>query len=218
MFMSERVAAILAGCEIEHEQISSIGSQNFLVVSCFTRNTPYSKEVERLISSLQKHKIGFCVYSQKDRGEWLQNCRYVPAAILFALMSQEHNVLWVDADAEFRGYPGWFETCEFDVAAHKRLNPGGGFHWNTGTLFYRNSEKVISWLQHQLESVDNFYSGIEGELHDTWWMMKNADKVDINLGAFPAEFSYIFDTKQPEELKVKPVIVHHQASRRLKNG
>lgn len=201
-------------CEIAFKS-ENLSDGNFIIVSSFTEK--YEPEIKRFLVSLKNTESKYIIYRQPDKGEWLKNCHYVPLSILKTLVDfPNKNVLWVDADAEILEYPAYFNDFNCDVGAHKRMNPDGGFHWNSGTLFYRNCPRIVSWLTHQIESLDNYYAGLKDWYHDTNYMLKNAESLGIHLAPIPAKFSIIFDTRQKEEQSIKPVIVHYQASRKHK--
>lgn len=193
---------------------------NFIVVSSFTRDTPYAVEVERLKDSCDKSLTPYLIYSQANTGNWMENCRNTIKALAHTLISHPYrNILWIDADAEILSYPKYFESFEGQIGAHKRVNPNGdGFHWNTGTVFYRNDAQIVNQLLRQEGIVKTFYQGGTFFCEDINYLLANAEKLGLDLQPFPTEYSYIFDTKQPEELAVEPVIVHYQASRRLKSS
>jgi len=193
----------------------------FVVITAYTIDTPYEMIVTRLVNSLNTFGIEHKVFPQPDNGDWLENCHHVIEAVHSALhIYSGRNIVWLDADAQVFAPLEFFDTFDgYDLGAHRRKNKKGpGYHWNTGTLFYANNEKVRERVSIMEKEMKAFYSGEAEQYRDVNFMLANHELLGLALGEIPTAYSYIFDTRQPEEINVKPVIVHYQASRRYKNA
>ncbi len=192
---------------------------NFVIISAFTVGTPYEIEVQKLHDSIRRFDLPHKIYPMQDHGDWFTNCHHIIEVIEQGLSDfPDANIVWLDADAVILKDPILFSTFPHDLGAHRRKNKkGDGYHWNTGTIFYRNNEKVRERIQAMVLNMRAYYSGKAEVYYDVDWMLANADKLNLDLGELSTSYSIIFDTKQPEELAVDPVIIHNQASRRFKN-
>ena len=189
----------------------------FVAVSSFTLGTPYEKEILNLVRSLESFGLNHMIYCLPDRGDWMENCHHVIQAIDHALHFQDKHILWLDADARVQGRLPLFNDFNYDLGAYRRKSKhSSGFHWDTGTLFYANNKRIKLYVKQMACNVSAFYAGEIEEYRDVWWMLDNAEKSGLHLGEIPVGYSYIFDTRQPEEIGCEPLIIHHQASRRFK--
>ncbi len=83
-----------------------------LVVSYYTQDTVYEKQVQRLLESCKKWDIEHHVEAVKDQGSWEKNCAYKPYFLREKLKAFQRPLLWVDADEVFlRAFP--FEEFMF---------------------------------------------------------------------------------------------------------
>src|SRR3989339_1259858 len=72
-----------------------------LIVSYYTKNTPYEKEVENLIHSCKKFNIECHVEGIENKGTWEENCAFKPYFMKEKMKEFQRPLLWVDADAVF---------------------------------------------------------------------------------------------------------------------
>lgn len=187
----------------------------FLVVSQFTVGTPYEDEIKDLKQSMNKFNIPFLIYSYESLGTWRANCNATVFIVLETLMDfPQYNIVFIDADAIFHEYPILFEKLDCDIAAYKRKNSEGyilkhkcnkGYHWETGTIFYRNNERVHAFLENQLRIMDEVSTSKSNESYMTNDLLENTDLI---IGELPISYSKIIGTVQPEEIDIKPVISH----------
>lgn len=177
-----------------------------IYISCYTENTPYQKEVNNLIKSLNRFGLRHHINGYKHQGSWEKNCQYKAVYILEALKRFRSNVVWLDADAVVEQQPGLFNELDCDLAYHYLE------HRNellSGTLFFRNNKHVKALVERWIEL----------NRKNTEWDQKNLQRVlerdnTLTRKILPAEYCKIFDNKkQPAK---SPVIVHYQASRRYK--
>jgi hypothetical protein len=123
----------------------------------------------------------------------------------------EHNIVYVDADAEFLAYPQLFETFKGDIGVYEfdrtcyHTNNGPETEILSGTVFLRNCERVINVVKEwERECKDN---------PKAWDQLSLEKVLDGRFTHLPGEYCKIFDRMQ--EVK-KPVIVHHQLSRKIR--
>lgn len=178
----------------------------FKVFSYFTKGTPYENEAQKLIDSLNKFEIPRIIQPVESRGSWIQNVAMKPQLLLDILHDVDHDILYVDADAEFLQYPKMIDKLTSHIALHKRK----GTEVLSGTIFIKNEnpalELISDWVSLQRQ-------------HPLTWDQKTLAMAlkrknsRLVFEQLPASYTKIFD--KMEEVK-HPVIVHNQASRRYK--
>jgi hypothetical protein len=179
-----------------------------LIVSHYTRNTGYEKEIQNLISSLKTLELPYSITAIDSLGTWRANSNYCAENVQVALRDNpERDILRVDADAVFYHQPR-IPPC--DIAAHIH-----DFRWHEnellgGTLFFKNNERVRTLVDAWVVlACDLRKTERNGDLLQEL-ISKNPC---INFYDLPAEYCKIFD-KMPEV--TDPIIEHFQASRRFK--
>jgi|GEM_PF-2456773 len=202
-----------------NKRIFSFGTSSrnpgFIVVSMFTLDTPYEAEAEALRDSLLKHDVPFIIYGYDSLGSWRANCNAGIKITLEAMREiPDHNIARIDADAVVHSFPDLFDTIDCDIAAYKRLNSAAyihkhkcekGYHWETGTLFYRNCPEVQAFLLNQIRIMDDVKAGVSTE---SYLANDLFETCGLRLAELPASYSLIIGTDQPEEIGIKPVISH----------
>ena len=187
--------------------------EDFMVVGYFSKNTIYDSKAEHLRKSLEKYSVPHCLVPIDDRGGWYANTCYKPTFLLEMLeLFPDHNIIYVDVDAEFMMYPELFPIFEGDVGVYLfdrscYAKSEHGFEVLSGTIFLRNNipvyEMVRAW---ELECVEN----------PSTWDQKSLQKVlGENYTKLPGEYCKIFDRM---EWITEPVIVHYQASREVRKN
>lgn len=181
----------------------------FIVVSYYTLDTGYEREIQkRLLPSLAKLDIPHDIVGLKSLGRWNLNI-YQKAHVIRDMLRKHSdvNVVWLDADAEVLRYPTLFDEIAGDFACHFRRGKG----LSSGTMFFRNNGRIA-------ELVNAWIAAIElHPQHGTITEQKVLQGLlpahpNVEVERLPLAYSMIFDREQVPE----PVIVHHQASRRLK--
>jgi hypothetical protein len=182
-----------------------------LIASYYTADTPYEEEARRLIASCKGAGIGYYIEKVPNRGSWEANCAY-KAAFLLKLWREIHRpLLWVDADGVLIGRPNLLRAASCDFAIHKVDR----WEFASGTLFF-NATPLAGQLLHRWETLCRFYPHIwDQRLLDAAWeeLMRACPLLTWWL---PSEYTMIFDHPEAFTAKESPVIVHYQASRRLK--
>jgi hypothetical protein len=185
-----------------------------IIVSHYTVDTGYEKEVENLIASLEKWNLDYIIEPIKSLGTWRANSNYCTRQVRMMLAARgDFDILRVDADAVFQRFPDLFLKDDFkaDIAAHIH-----NFKWCPnellgGTVFFRNTPEVRRLVDKWVE-----WSMVEFPLKrnpDLLQQLILSEEFDINFESLPDEYCKIFDLMK--EVK-EPVIEHFQASRRFK--
>ena len=209
----------------------------WMVISAYTINTPYEDEVKVLESTLLEHNVPYKLYPYESQGDWETNCLQKGRIILKAFNELQRNIVWLDADAEVLQYPELFDTYKYDIGLYKRWHTfkqqgelGTLYHWDTGTIFLKNTASVhkLIAIQQSFYFVTKAVGLVEAGLD---WMFTGFNHfisrierdggdspTGIRIGQLPVTYSYIKNTKQPEELKYKRKVVirHNQVSREHK--
>lgn len=185
-----------------------------LIISHYTINTGYAKEVRKLTRSLDDLGLRYWVEGIESLGSWRFNSNYCSVQVQRALAQYpDDDILRVDADAVFMQRPVLFEEETFlaDVAAHVH-----NFRWHEnellgGTLFFRNREPVRQlvdqWAHTCMETHPTHRNG------DLLQQLLLETSLPIYFQTLPDTYCKIFDLMR--EVR-HPVIIHNQASRKLK--
>lgn len=194
-----------------------------IYISCATKNTPYIEIIEKgLIPSLQKFKLPYDIEYIDSRGNWTLNTQLKAMVIHNLMLEHQQPVVMLDADAVVVRYPSVFDHLqEYDLAFH---NLDTDLFWRgkrgtkreplTGTLYVNFNETslrfVSSWIEENLNHP---------EKHD----MANFGSVllkypEITIYNLPLEYVAIVNRNNEVPPTIhNPVIVHYQASRRLRS-
>ena len=185
-----------------------------VIVSHYTIDTPYQKEVEKLRTSLERFQLEHWIEGIPCQGSWRANSNWCSRQVQQALQKfPERDILRVDADAVFCRRPDLFESPDFgaDVAAHVH-----DFRWHQnelmgGTMFFRNNERVRvlvdEWAELCCVQCPTHRNG------DLLQKLLDRDIRTIRFQPLPATYCKIFDLMKDVR---DPVIEHFQASRRFK--
>lgn len=188
-----------------------------VIISFYTKETPYQIEVQNLIASCQKFGLEYEICSIDSQGSWELNCSYKPFFILEQLEKLRKPLLWVDADGVFTKMPFWQEAFESDLSV--RIEPVPDHHPSkviSSTVFVRpeGSDLIRKWIQHCRDMLldtkrkQEFWDQIA--LRDV--VLQAKDRV----APLPLSYAKIFDHPKDQMQIDEPVIEHYQASRRFK--
>lgn len=188
-----------------------------LVVSYYTKNTPYEEEAKNLIASCKQWNVEHHIEGVDDLGSWENNCFFKPCFIRNQLLKWKRPILWVDSDAIFLR-PFIFD--EFMFA-------------DLGVLKYEGQEDPRLSLMSGTVYINATPGGKQGV--DLWCFYAEkihqakgtalpfADQMSLNLtvlsGAplkiapLPLRYCAIFDQDKGEEVD-SIIIEHGQASRK----
>ena len=204
----------------------------WIAICAYSVDTPYEDDAMKLMADLHKYNVPCQFYPYESLGDWALNCERNGQTIIQALRQNTRDIVYLDADARVHAYPSLFDTFDYDLGFYKRWHTkkqieqtGRVYHWDTGTMFFRNRPEIIKILEEQQKLYTAFSETGVREEPDVVWTLESFERLingqrylGITVGELPVTYSYIFDTKQPEEVKYKDeaVIVHHQKSRQHK--
>jgi len=200
-------------------------NEKFIIISYYTFDTPYQEVCHKyLMPSVQVLKLNVDVRAVNNQGNWYLNTSYKPTFIRSMLDFHKKDVVFVDSDAQILEYPDLFENIpeQYCIAAHvldKNNWYGRDYGSNryellSGTLWVKNcdeSRKILEAWEKQCSATNT-------------WEQKVLQYVLEQLGVKPFQLplSYCYIKTMPNgqlpRVKVdRPVVVHNQVSRALKN-
>lgn len=193
-----------------------------IVISFYTVDTPYEKEVKRLVESCLRFDIEADIVGIASEGSWERNCARKPFFILDALKKWNRPVLWVDADAVFLQSPDFteFDSCDFSVRLNEFLPKKSESRIVSNIIFVRNNFKAIAVLERWCQVTESELNCKE-RVFEFWDQIALRDVLDeesdLRFLPMPLKFAKIFDFDDLFISESEVVIEHYQASRRLKH-
>ena len=184
-----------------------------LIISFYTKETYYEKEILSLIRSLQALQIPFDIEGLESRGNWNENCHLKPFYFLRKLKQHNRPLLWLDADAIVYSSLSFFETIEHDLAV-RILDPLPNDHHSkviSSTLFVKPTKAGFTYVEKWCENSKNNWESQndQSSLRDAIF-----DKVKPeNVLSLPAQYCKISDLVIDDHIGDKTVIGQTQASR-----
>ncbi len=206
----------------ERKHLIGKSDRKWIVISFYTRDTPYEEEFKKLVTSLMQHNLPFHIYSYEPMGSWRANLNHKSACIVKAMETYpDHDIVFIDADGIVRQNPVLFDQLSND---HKH-NMAAVFHTYapvsgdpdellSGTLWLANNglTRGLIKLWHKI-AVENPL-----EIHQRClkYAIKEMEqnKNPVKIFRMPWEYTCIFDYVRSRS--TKPVIEHFQASRRFR--
>lgn len=204
------------------------GPYQIQVVSFYT---PQYREVmdTHLLRSLNQ-RIGdpivhtnYRIDAVPSRGSWVANCAIKPEYIRDRFGDSTSPMLWLDADAEIavRGDLSPFDhlTAQYDVAVlrpdpdHRRRWPLVNSACLSGTILIRRDRQAVAdmldaWVAAQKSSPNDLDQDVLGRV------LAEHERRGLKVGQLDPRFVCIPDL-MPDV--ADPVIVHRQASRRMRD-
>lgn len=177
------------------------------IVSYYT--PAYELDASRLVTSLVKFKLRHDVTAIETLGSWSANTGHKAAFMQQQRERHTGPIVWLDADAEVVKYPLAFDVLDgCDIAVHFRRDN----ELLSGTLYVGDTPKAREVLAAWVRRCEQFPSE---------WDQRNLQAAlgmvpGVNLHKLPAAYTCIFDADDMLE-QGEPVILHHQASRRLRH-
>ncbi len=191
-----------------------------VIISFYTKGTPYEQEVKKLIASCKKFGLETAIEGVESFGNWEINCAYKPFFILKKLEELQKPVLWVDADAVFIQKPTWQEAFAADFSVHlePELPRDHPSKVRSGTIFVREGGKLLlkQWIQHCHSQLSD--PKREGEFWDQTALRDAIASTVVQVAPLPLSYVKIFDHPIDLITVAEPVIEHYQASRRFKES
>lgn len=197
-----------------------------VIVSFFTKNTPYQDEVKNLIASCKKFGLETSIDGIDSFGSWELNCAFKPFFLYQKLQELKKKVLWVDADAVFVKQPPLLDVFSADFAV--RINPElpdtNLSKVMSGTVFANYTEKsqelLRKWAQTCVKEMmrenrtEEFWD--QAGLRDVL-LSKEFKTMGIDLRNLPLAWYKVAGHPGDEKAIADPIIEHYQASRRFKH-
>jgi hypothetical protein len=194
-----------------------------VIVSFYTKNTPYEEEVKNLIQSCARFGLETQIEGVDSFGSWELNCAFKPFFLYQKLQELKKDLLWVDADAVFLQKPVSLDVFAADLAVriHDELPDHHPSKVISSTIYVSYTEKaqelLRKWAQECTKQLmrqdrkEEFWDQIA--LRDVLFSKKTLAKV----GSLPRTHTKIAGHPQDEKEVPEAVIEHYQASRRFKN-
>ena len=179
---------------------------------------------EYLLPSLKKWCVEYQIIRINDLGSWQVNTGYKCKLIKKMLVKHNQDICFLDADATIELYPELLFKIpeEYDIAIHM-------LDWQR---FWHNKENqeqyellsgtmVVKYNKTTLKLLDEWIQQVE--IQKTVKEQKVLEKIVLNNPKYniynlPVSYCAIkkFDGSIPEYIG-KPIIIHHQISRKYKN-
>jgi hypothetical protein len=202
-------------------------TNNVQILTYYTTNTPYEKEVAKLIKSLDDLEIeNYTHVGVPNRKNWQLNVQWRPYVIHRELGVHNKDLLVVDADATFKSIPSWdwLSKLDCDIAAHvmdkrfwKQNTMSRNYSLMAGTLFVKNTEA-------SKELMAQWHIACAKSLGRKWDMRILEKILGFNCWSGECKGNYKFENLPAAYCDIdktmsgvkNTVIKHHQASRRLR--
>lgn len=158
-----------------------------------------------------------------DLGNWWKNTAFKARFIYQCLDKYNEDVVFTDADSQIVRYPTLFFNMppEYDIAVHyldwykqwRNQEGGNKFELLSGTMFFRNNDKVRDLLAEYIHESETHIGKLEQQVLQDILEKRS----DINVFELPAEYCAVIrhNEELPKYIK-QPVIIHYQASRKNK--
>ena len=184
------------------------------LISFYTKNTIYEKEIEDLAASCQALQIDHYIEAREDFGCWEKNCSQKPLFIYECLKKFNQPLLWVDSDGIVLKKPD-LNLGECDLGLY--FNNVRTNHARNATIYVSPTAAAFKflWLWHQ--TLQELNAPPQKKLTPDQPVMISLLRkkiIPLKVGSLPLEYMQIFDRDQiPID---KTVILHFQASRTAK--
>lgn len=188
-----------------------------LYVSFYTIGTPYEQEAAALRETLDAFGLPHDVRGVPSCGSWVRNCARKAGFIRDMIAANPGRpIVWLDADARVVCRPDLLESLDCDFAAHWL----GGQELLSGTTFWGGTAGALALAE--------TWAGMADRMPDEWDQRTLQAAVtlcaDISVRQLPPEYTWICAVDGTQDVSEfhygqrDPVIVHRQASRRLRNA
>jgi hypothetical protein len=192
-----------------------------LVVSFFTKNTPYEKEAVDFITTCKKHGVDYEVEALDSRGAWDLNCALKPGFLLKKLKEKKRPLLWVDIDGRFLRPLETYDWNSLDLSlrvnAHLPEDDPCVFYSATLYCSYQPQTLLLieDWMQQCEEDLAK--SSRTVEVWDQQVLQNVLSRhLSVRFQPLPWKFAKIFDADSSILSSEETIIEHTQASRRLR--
>ena len=191
-----------------------------LVISFYTKNTPYQLDAHHLIASCEKFGIEHAIEGIDSHGSWELNCAYKPFFIAEKLRQFQRPVLWVDVDAVFVKKPKFLKVFEKDLVAYcePRLPHDHPSKVRSSTVFINHTEGAVEMLKEWTQECHRLL--VDPTRTEEFWDQMALRNIYLaqkssQVGRMPISYVKILGHSGDEKCS-NPIILHLQASRRAK--
>ena len=129
-----------------------------LIVSYYTEETPYEKEAGDLIATCKKFGLEHEIEANQSKGSASANACFKPEFLLNCLEKYNRPLVWVDIDSIFFQAPVLFDECKADVAL--RINDNvpvdSPLKILSSTMFINNTastKKLLNFWKKECEKL-----------------------------------------------------------------
>jgi len=181
------------------------------IVSFYTEGTAYEAEAARLRASCNRLGLEAEVVAVADSGSWASNCAMKASVVRDAWRRSGRGVVWLDADATLAGVPRLLGALGVDFAVHRC----DGWQFASGTLAFGAGGLAGELLDRWVGLCERDPGRLDQESLDLAWesLVREAPLRTLWL---PQAYTRIFDRPDEDATGSRPVVLHHQASRRLR--
>lgn len=189
----------------------------FIVISYYTRNTPYEEEAKIMVESLKRFNLEYDIIAIDVIGSWQKNTRYKAKFILKMLEKYSPlPIVWIDVDAVIKSDPIFLSMIDADVAFYYRTTGGRTpripekSELISAAMYFKTNDRVKNLLNMWIASNDGDERDLEQ--HNLQKIIPAWRKSGGIHSILPQEYCKIFDSAEDQI-----AIVQNQASRRLRN-
>ncbi|HSX26362.1 MAG TPA: hypothetical protein VLE89_05075 [Chlamydiales bacterium] len=187
-----------------------------IVISYFTRATPYEKDAAQLKASCEKVGVEYSIEGIDSFGKWHEHICYKPTFIHQKLKELKRPLLWVDADGELVQKPILFSTldCDLSLRCFDQLPPDHPCYLLTSTVYFNYNPITLSLTQLWAEECRRALQETPNlEISDQVTLQSVLATTPHHFHPLPPGYAALFEEKLPAD---QLFIVQHQASRLYK--
>lgn len=183
--------------------------KDFIIISMFTKDTPYEKDIDILSRSIDRYNIKYDIIGKDNTGNWIKNTYLKALTIKDAMNKYKIPVVWIDIDAKLVRYPDFFFNMNGEISYFKFDNYEDIL---TGTLYFAytdNCKRIIDdWIN------INSTSDVPDASNFLYVINKFKRNKDITLKYIPLPVEYVNIIGNDLTKSNNPVIIHNNASKR----
>lgn len=200
--------------------MTSFFSEIPLVVSYYTKDTPYENEVKHLIESCEKFGIQYHIEGVPDRGSWEANCAIKPYFMRDKMKELQRPIMWVDADAVFL-QPMQFEEFMFSSLSLLKYKESTDprFSINAATVYVNATEGGVQALDlwcYYSDKIMEMASRAPAFMDQASLYFVLLSDPPFSIAQLPLAYCKIFD-RELEGLSPDAIVIEQrQASKRFK--
>ena len=187
-----------------------------IVISYFTRNTPYEKDAAHLKASCERVGLETSIEGIDSFGKWHEHVCYKPTFIHQKLKELKRPLLWVDADGELVQKPTLFSTLDCDLALRRfdHFPTDHPCYLFASTIYLNYNPATLSLTQSWAEGCHQALQETPDlEISDQVILQSLLAQSSIRFQPLPPGYAALFEEKLPP---AQLFIVQHQASRLYK--